>query len=288
MSFLLPPLLVAVLFWGFPAAAEEPLWEKTWRGLPELESILRSVPEGREVLERAQRKDPGCLDQVKRGNASFTESTFSRSYSLLDGKEETSIHHEVTLNLHLSLADAVVDLAHELVHYTEKGMLDPYQDGFELEHFIRNGIEGEGGELKALAVECRVAWALERTYKTYPRHRLCESYRLSGDKFFREKARQDYYALGSWLSRAEAALRKALPELSGRPVVFTSSYAAKPYPLALAEEFGNTRRAACQNNRRKYRLISSQAIDRAPASAVLLQERVRLRTYDKLYCAESR
>ncbi|HEY8278309.1 MAG TPA: hypothetical protein VIH99_01715 [Bdellovibrionota bacterium] len=284
--------LISLLFLAFlpppPALAQSGVWDRPWQNLTQLMAILQTVPEGRAVLEKAQRKDPRFADRVKFGAASFTESTFSRTYSLLDGKERIELRHDVTINKQLRLADAVVDLAHELVHYTEKGMLDPYRPGFELSQFVRNGIEGEGGELAAMKVECRLAWSLERKYKNFPPHRLCERYRGQGNAFQQEEARLDYYAVGSWLGQLSKSLRKAIPEIHGDGSIFTSSYASKPYPVALEEEYAMTRKAACANNRRKYRLIAAQSeSDRKPAEASpksLWEEQRRLKTYDRLYC----
>lgn len=275
-----------LLLLAFSAHAEAPpAWTETWTSVDQLAALLRGVPEGRGVLEAAERKDPEVLKRIKLGSASFTESTFSRTYSLVDGKEQVRLRHEITLSTRLKLADAVVDLAHELLHFSEKGMLDPYRPGFDLEQFVRNGIEGEGGELPALEVECHVAWALERKHAGFPRHRLCERYRRNGDKFARAAARRDYYSIGTWYRQANEKLRSAVPELSDQKVVFTSSFAGKPYPVALAEEFVTTRKTACVNNRRKYRLIAAQAEgDRSPASVDLMRERMRLKAYDRLYC----
>lgn len=280
-------LVISIFFPIFAhSAGIETQWNRQWRNLPQLVTILKSVPEGMAVLRRAERKDPRFAERIKMGEASYTESTFSRTYSLIDGKQQISLRHEVTLNRDLSLANAVVDLAHELVHFTEKGMLDPYRPGFELSQFIRNGIEGDGGELRALAVECRVAWALERDYSGFPPHKLCERYRKPGNDFAEAKAKLDYYALGSWFGRSGRRLKDEIPEISAHAVVFTSSYASKPYPVALAEEFAMTRKAACENNQRKYRLIASQSgAGRQPASS-LWEERRRLKAYDRLYCRE--
>lgn len=277
------------LLLGFSARAEEPhAWTEAWTGVGQLEALLRQVPEGKKVLEAAERRDPEVLQRIKLGKASFTESTFSRTYSLVDGKEQVRLRHEITLSTRLKLADAVVDLAHELLHFSEKGMLDPYRPGFELEQFVRNGIEGEGGELAALEVECQVAWALERKHPGFPRHRLCERYRKKGDRFARAAARRDYYSVGTWYRQTSDKLRSAIPELSEAGVVFTSSFAGKPYPVALAEEFVATLKTACVNNRRKYRLIAAQSEgDRAPASVELMRERMRLKAYDRLYCGAS-
>ncbi len=264
----------------------EPLWSAPWQGLPELVQLLRSIPEGELILKNAAARDPQFLQKIKRGNVSITESTFHRTYSLWDGKEQIELRHEITLDQKLALSDALVDLAHELVHFSEKEMLDPYKADFALKEFVQQGIEGPGGELKALAKECEVAWALQRKYRTYPNHRLCAPYR-SKEGFRWQQARSDYYALGHWHKKISKALR-ALP-VSDRPVLFTSSYAGKPYPIALAEEFASTRQAACANNRRKYKLIAAQAQNgRRPASQDLYRERQRLRAYDRLYCSEMR
>jgi hypothetical protein len=267
-------------------AEAEPAWRSAWNGLPELIPLLGSVPEGQKILSEARAKDPDFLAKVHRGEVSFTESTFARSYSLLDGKEQIELKHEITISKKLSLSDAVVDLAHELVHFTEKEMLDPYKPGFELKQFVKRGIEGQGGELSALKRECEVAWALKRKFEGFPSHRLCAPYQSAGGGFDEAKALRDYYALGRWFGGASAELKAELPVTSGK-VVFTSSYAGKPYPVALAEEFVATREVACANNRRKYKLIAAQADSgRSPAS-LLQRERRRLRNYDLMYCAST-
>lgn len=272
-------------FSAFGANAE-PAWKSGWNGLPELLPLLESVPEGQKILAEARAKDPEFLAKIHRGGVSFTESTFARSYSLLDGKEQIELRHEITINQKLALSDAVVDLAHELVHFTEKEMLDPYKAGFELRQFVKRGIEGQGGELSALKRECEVAWALKRKFEGFPKHRLCAPYQSAGGGFDEARALSDYYALGRWFGSASAELKAELP-VSKEAVVFTSSYAGKPYPVALAEEFAATREVACANNRRKYKMIAAQAGNgRAPASQ-LQKERRRLRNYDLMYCSSS-
>ena len=280
-------LLFSLLFSLSSQAADlpEPRWRAPWKGLPELLVLLGSVPEGEAILARAKEKDPNFLDHIHVGRASYTESTFARTYSLLDGKEKIELRHEITLSERLPLGEAVADLAHELVHFAEKEMLDPYKPGFSLREFVRKGIEGQGGELAALEQECHVAWNLEKAFRHYPRHRLCAPYRKTNGSFDLARARSDYYALGRWERRAPDALLNSFPEISDRNVVFTSSFARKPYPIALAEEFETTRSAACENNRKKYRLISAQAeTGRAPDMDLLARERRRLKTYDRLYC----
>lgn len=289
MDFRPSLLLLALLCPMLAHAVEpEPAWKTPWKGVPELVPILGSIPEGKRIIDLAAAKDPHFLSRIKMGDSSYTESTFARTYSLLDGKEQIDLRHEITLSRKLNLSDALVDFAHELVHFTEKEMLDPYRPGFELKEFVKRGIEGQGGELQALEQECQVAWAFKRKYPGFPRHRLCAPYRENGGKFDHAKAKSDYYNLGSWFHRAPAELKASMPEVSERAVMFTSSYARKPYPIALAEEFEATREAACANNRRKYHLISAQSeTGRMPAShgEVLRRERIRLKTYERLYCS---
>jgi hypothetical protein len=267
--------------------AAEPAWNSSWRGIPELTSVLGSIPEGKKILDQAKKKSAAFQEQLHMGDASFTESTFVRTYSLLDGKEKIELRHEVTLSKKLSLADAVVDLAHELIHFTDKGMLDPYRPGFALKEFVKNGIEGPGGELAALREQCKVAWALQRDYEKFPTHLLCSGYHLGALGFNETKAKRDYYSVGGWYSRLDAETQHALPEVTRERVQFNSSYAGKPYPVALVEEFRETRKAACANNRKKYSLIAAQADSgRGPASNDLQNERTRLRWYDQNFCRE--
>ncbi|MGZ3713014.1 MAG: hypothetical protein ACXVBE_14715 [Bdellovibrionota bacterium] len=285
--WLLLSLLSAGLGMGESARADEPAWTRSWRGIPELTSVLGSIPEGKKILDQAKKKNSAFAEQLHMGDASFTESTFVRTYSLLDGKEKIELHHEVTLSKKLNLADAVVDLAHELIHFTDKGMLDPYRPGFALKEFVKNGIEGPGGELAALREQCKVAWALQKAYSKYPTHLLCSSYHKGQVGFDSEKAKKDYYSLGGWYSKIDIAMQHDLPELSRDRVQFNSSYAGKPYPVALAEEFHETRKAACVNNRRKYSLIAAQADSgRRPASSDLEIERRRLKQYDENFCRD--
>lgn len=276
---------VLFLFLCFAAHATEPDWRRSDASFDDLFALLETVPAGQALLREAAAKDPGYRSKLHLGDASLTESTFSRSYSLVDGKEKIQVRHEITLNKRLRFSEAAVDLAHELVHFTRKEMLDPYRAGFELKEFVRRGVEGAGGELDALAEECRIAWELEERYKKFPRHLLCAPYKRNGS-FDREAARRDYYAVGRWMPDVPVKLLRHFPELHSGKVIFTSSYARKPYPVALAEEYEATRKTACENNRRKYKLIAAQASGvREPASqSPLRAERERLRSYEREYC----
>jgi hypothetical protein len=254
------PYLLALVFALSPAArAAEPVWYRPWSSAKELAEILRSVPEGRALAESAAKADAHYLERIRPGEASFTENSVSGTYEPL--REEslaTTESARITLKRALPLSDAAADLAHELLHFTRRHPVDPYAPEFHAGAYVRRGIEGEGGELRAFEKECEVAWALEKRYPAFPRHRLCASYRKEG-RFDLEKARKGYYAVGTWFAKAGPALKEALPELSAAAPVFTSGLSGNPYPRSLAEEYEGVRRRACEVNRWKYRRAAAAA-----------------------------
>ncbi len=274
-------LLLILNAWAGP----EPAWESPWKTVDQLESILASIPQGQQILEQAKKRDPDFAKKIRKGNTSFTESTFQRSYSLNDGSEQVEKKFRVTLNKSLPLSSATLDFAHELVHFARKEMQDPYHSEFQLKSFVENGIEGSGGELAALQQECLVAWELEARYRSFPVHGLCLPYKGEKGAFLLEKAKRDYYALGHHYYSAPDELKKLFPQISFNGVRFSSSYAKKPYPLALFEEFYQSKEAACANNRKKWELVSAQSTNnRAPASVGLLEVRKKLVDFQKRNC----
>jgi hypothetical protein len=270
-------------------AGPEPHWESPWKTVDQLESILASIPQGRLVLEQAKKRDPDFLNKIRKGNSSFTESSFQRSYSLIDGSEQVEQKFRITLNKTLPLSSATLDFAHELVHFAHKEMQDPYHSEFRLKGFVENGIEGKGGELAALEQECLVAWQLESKYRAFPTHALCLPYKEKKGAFLLEKAKRDYYALGHHYYSVPEELKKDFPQISFNAIRFSSSYAKKPYPVALFEEFYQSKEAACTNNRKKWELVSAQSSsNRAPASEGLREVRKKLVEFQKRNCRNLR
>lgn len=258
-------------------------WKGAWTSVRELIAVLETVPSGMRAVEQARARDPAFLQSIVPAGNSVTESTLSRSYSLEDGKENFELRNVVYLQKDMSLADAVVDLAHELTHYAHKEFQNPYEEGFERKSFVRAGIEGPGGELDAFAEECEVAWELSARYAGFPEHSLCRNYKDKDGRFKREEARKDYYAVGAW-AKSDSARELGYPELSERAPVFRSSYTRSSYPEALSKEFFQTKESACSNNRRKFLLIqaSQQGKGRAPAALSALAN--RLKAYDASVC----
>jgi len=254
--------------------------EKEALAIKRLISVLKQSSSGKTILALAANKDPNFESLIHIGDSSITESTYSRTYSLLDGSESFQLKHKIYLDKRLSLAEAVFDLSHELTHFSLKEVMNPYGHEFSQAAFIRHGIEGIGGELDAFEYECTVAKELEQNFAHFPIHQLCNKY-WSRNGFNREEAKMDYYVVGSF--KVPKKLLDFFPEIKKEnEVVFVSSYAKMPYPLAFFQEYNDTKIAVCKNNERKLQLISSQG--RELASKQLEQEAKKLQKHKKVFC----
>jgi hypothetical protein len=257
--------------------------------LKQVLGIVASTPSGQRLLEKVRIRDPDYLSRLKLGNGSLTESTLRRSFDLANGREWFELYQEVTLHKGLSLADAVLDLTHELTHFALRQPMNPYQLDFDEVAFIRHGIEGTGGELDAFLSECQVAKEMRQKDASFPGHPLCGAYQ-SALTTNREQARRDFYRVGQ--DDFSFRLRAVIPELKSQRVIFRSAQAGTAYPVALAKEFAETIRTACQNNMRRLELIQVRVSamqkegNRAPASAPenLKSAAARISAYQSRYC----
>ncbi len=264
-------------------------WERQWRSFEELSLILKSTPRGGAIWAEALKQDPELLTKLRRGKTSLTESTFTRSYSVPAGSEVVSIHQEVSIAANSTLADAVLDLAHELVHFSRREPLSPYDPGIRRDQFIRAGIEGKGGELAAFFEECNVGREMAEHFPGFPKQKLCSKY-WTGKAFDEEKMRRDFYATGDGYAELHRVLGTpgggVLPNLSSDHVVFRSSFAGVSYPVALSREFDQTIETACRNNERKARVLASQPKGSVGDIAAAV-ERQKLRVYRRVHCGSS-
>lgn len=287
MAFLVTISLLLALA---PAArGAEPLWKKQWSAAPELIATLGLVPEGRALLEAARAKSPGFEKRILPGDASFTERQQLGAYSAATGKEQVRESLRIYINRRHSHGDAAVDLAHELVHLTERKPVDPYSESFSAAAYVRAGIEGEGGELAAFRAECRVAWALEKIFPAFPSHRQCGAFR-KGNELDAETARLAFYAVGkAEFAKISPALRQELPELSPAESVLSSGLGSRPYPATLAQQFASARQSACAMNRHKLghlaRPLPAGGRDRESAS--VREEIKRLKAFAQSRCRAS-
>ncbi len=284
-------------WWQQPWVTESKDPEVERQALYKLLHIVRQTKFGRKLIKTAFKRYTKFYERINVGERSFTESTYSRTYSLKDGSEELEIENHLTINRDLPRIDAVYDLTHELVHFLFRKPHNPYQMEFSMPEFVRHGIEGKGGELQAFEAECHIAWEIERKAKVEP-HRLCGKYEIAKAKrkkkhwsaaFNRKRAGKDFYAVGNYYVTLQG-LQIELPSLSNLHPVFISSLENSPYPYALIQEFVNVRKMACENNVRKARLIQQQAArareGRDPAADIssLSKEYKRLSKYFRRHC----
>lgn len=240
--------------------------------------VLRSVPTGRMLLERSQKRfhlaDTSSLRSLfKWSEVSRTDAVLTRHY---DPGSQTEVRERlvtVYLKKNQSFDDLVLDVAHEMTHAAGEPNWDPYDPHLTAVRYIRASLEGPGGEVDALANECRVSLELSARYGTSA-HR-CERYRLghSRNQVDRVKIRKDFYRVGAFhkeLLEALGADAASFPDLStDNPTLFSSTGNA-PYPLALLREFQEINGVACSNTRRRLSLVSQNSgrsdSGRAPAT----------------------
>jgi hypothetical protein len=281
------PVILALLIIASTAQAGQRVWFRSWVSATELADILREISKGREILAKAEKKDPKILSKVQSAAASTMEDFSSTQLRAFDGSDQSKVEQQVKLKTGLPLSDAVADFAHELTHFNAPPF-DPYVDGLHFGKFVRNSIEGEGGELQAFRAECETAWALEANDPAFPRHQLCEKYRGAGNSFQVSAATKDFYALGTYYSKASPELRKAFPELSEMPVAFKSGASGKPYPISLSNDFAGTRQKYCSLNRQKYLLTEHPAKGSGVTIEKLMAERKRLENFANENCKNGR
>jgi hypothetical protein len=250
--------------------------------------VLLRVPSGKAEIEKAlatwKIDRPEDLGQViKSGGVSRTDAVLTRHYDPETGKESRDREVTIYINTAQSLTNVVLDLAHEMVHATSRPSFDPYDPNLTRAQYIHSAIDGAGGEVQAVAMECRVASELSRNYQI-PLKR-CQSYLniKSGNgqeiEVKTDLIRRDFYRVGQWNNEllqvlgSEASL---LSDLSPESPHLYSSTGNAPYPVALLKEYETLTRIACENSRKRIVSQSStsgsqsqgSSMNRAPAGGV--------------------
>ena len=252
------------------------------------------VPTGKAELEKALATwsidRPENLSQmIKPGEVSRTDAVLTRHYDPETGKETREREVTIYINTSQSLTNVVLDLAHEMVHATSRASFDPYDPNLTPAQYIHSAIDGVGGEVQAVAMECRVARELSRDFDI-PLKR-CRSYfnipsgtgqEMAKNSSMSEikidsraepdikKIRRDFYRVGKWndgllqILGAEAAL---LPDLSPEAPQLYSSTGNAPYPVALLKEYEGLTRIACENSRKR---VITQSASEASTSGTAL------------------
>ncbi len=248
---------------------------KNWTSYSRLEKtnirrlleLLKSSEEGARLLSsaeyRASKWGMSLIDCIKVGNTSLTDTTLTRKFTAGNpfnvSYESRSV---IYLNRSLSGVHALLDLAHELVHFTNRKSFNPYVVNFNTVDFVKETIESEGGEAAAFEMECKVAKEFFNEH-VYHKHG-CHKYEKDGE-IDRQLLVEKFYSVGSYWSEFKKMVKVDQLELANsNDVEFYSSAYSKPYPVAAVEEYQQIMSRACANEDKRIELLDL-ALQRSPA-----------------------
>ncbi|MEK6624911.1 MAG: hypothetical protein AABY86_08085 [Bdellovibrionota bacterium] len=239
--------------------------ERKWRDLSEneeervrflVETLLTSST-GKKLLskarDRAANQGKTLFDVILPGEISITDSTLIRRFSP-DRPEATAyeLQSKIYINRDLKVRDALLDLAHELVHFIYKTPFNPYQDEFTVKDFIVSTLEGRGGEIDAFMAECLV----ERELFPSRNRENSNCTLIVGEDGTptREKTIEEFYRVGAYLKMLRTDLSRyhltleQFPKMKDGHANFISSAYAVPYPLAALREYETIMSKVCEND----------------------------------------
>ncbi|MBI2519075.1 MAG: hypothetical protein HYV97_01600 [Bdellovibrio sp.] len=239
--------------------------EKKWRDLSKdeeervrflVETLLTSST-GKKLLgkarDRAASQGKTLFDVILPGEISITDSTLVRRFSP-DRPEATTyeLQSKIYINEDLKVRDALLDLAHELVHFIYKTPFNPYQDEFAVKDFIVSTLEGRGGEIDAFMAECLVEHELFPTRNRANSN--CQFIFGEDGTPSRAKAIEEFYRVGAYFKMLKTELARYNLEMEQFPLMkddhanFISSAYAVPYPLAALREYETIMSKVCEND----------------------------------------
>ncbi|MEX1099163.1 MAG: hypothetical protein WEB87_01985 [Bacteriovoracaceae bacterium] len=249
---------------------------------------LAKSSSGKRLLLKAKNKAAKqgltLTDVIKAGSGSLTDTTLIRKFS---PRRPEHISYEtksvVYINRNLNQYDAILDLAHELTHFVYRSDFNPYKSDFSLAEFIKNTIEGRGGEVQAFMKECQV---LKELYPSkYNQRYNCgkiidpktgkTSYALAIRRFYQVGAFEDPFKK---LLNKEGILSN-FPEISSDEVSFVSSAYGVPYPVAAFKEFKAVMSKVCSNDKKRLAYLSQNTEGRSPASDFITTFKAKCRNF---------
>lgn len=225
--------------------------------------ILNKLPTSRklylDLLSRLHMRESEAFNTLFQWSAiSRTNAVLTRYFNPTSGEEVRQRQITIFLKRNQSLANLILDVAHEMTHALYSPQWDPYDPSLTAATYLWNAIEGPGGEVDALVVECQVAQELKEKYGVQIKR--CQRY--LGDprkKLNRKKIRNEFYQVGPWEGELKEKLGtefNRFPFLSPAEPSLISSTGNAPYPIALLREYTEFTRIACENSRK--RLLSIQ------------------------------
>ena len=223
-----------------------------------------------EANQKAKRAGLRLYDVISKGNGSLTDTTLIRKFTTGAPGDITYVRKSrVYINKELSQYDAILDLAHELTHYIYRKNFNPYELNFSLHEFIKNTIEGVGGEVQAFIMECRVHSELFPKIKS-SRYNCHQIFDHKTKSFSYHKAIKQFYKVGNYFDSFNSLLHKHgihhhFPDVKDEKATFISSAYGIPYPVAAFEEYISVLNKVCENDKRRIGYFKSNG-GRSPAS----------------------
>lgn len=282
-------------------------WKSSWyksrdgkeKSLTRVIETLKSSRTGRLVLEKASLKARSVgltlREVIDVGNSSLTDTTLIRKFS---PDNPTEIHYQtkskVYLNKGLSFKDAVLDLAHELTHYSYREPFNPYVTKFTVDQFVSSVIEGRGGEVDAYLIECRVLKELRPS--SFRDSSNCRNVVDSETgQFSKALGIERFYDVGGYAGNFEEIINKygwkksRFPKIGSGEALYISSAYGLPYPVAALSEFTTIMGKACENDYNRLAMMRDgiSANTRQPASLVHGQFKNLFASY-KTRCSQFR
>lgn len=261
--------------------------ESEEESIKELFKILERSNTGSKIIARSQSKALSygntLAELVLAGEGSLTDTTLVRKFSPSNPDEVVyESRSKVYINRHLTVKNALLDLAHELTHFALREPFNPYKAPFGLKDFITSTVEGKGGEVEAYLVECQVLFELFKkgSHETNC-HRVIDP---SSGRVNKSRGVHEFYQLGRFYSAFHNSLRKHDVEASSFEATsrggahFISSAYGLPYPLAAVHEYEAIMERVCQNDNRRI-AIMRRNVSRSPSSV----EEARLRSLASLH-----
>ena len=243
------------------------------QSLIELIKLLGSSKTGKKVLKLAAKKANSyqldLKDVIHPGSGSLTDTTLIRRFS--PGSPDKIVYEsrsKVYINRSLSVKNAILDMAHELVHFSLRNAFNPYKNDFGLKDFVVSTVEGKGGEVEAYLVECQVHIELFPDVDSNCTKVISET----TGKVDKELGVEAFYQMGRYYSIFINSLKKH--NLSTLDFSFTgkdradfiSSAYGLPYPLAAVHEYESIMQRVCSNDEKRLAIMKTN-LGRTPAQA---------------------
>jgi hypothetical protein len=228
---------------------------------------LSRIPTGEALIQKALHvwnleTAADLLVKFKSGDASRTDTVLTRHYNPKTGLEERDREVIIYLRENQSRLELALDMAHEMVHATARPAFDPYDPSLTPGKYIWSALEGEGGEVDAVLLECKAGLELAKQFNEplkRCRNYLSQSSGIESKELDRERVRKDFYQVGKWHKTLSQQLKRELaffPLLSTETPKLYSSTGHAPYPAALMNEFMEINETACKNSQKRLKSLT--------------------------------